>query len=113
MWAYLNTPLRAMNKMSYSLAFDFEVVIPLGVNLPIIRTKAYDDNNNSEVLAWDLDLFDKRRENVLIRMANYQKQLTKSYNQKVQHREFVVDDLISRKVVGNTKDQTNKKLGSN
>ena len=46
-------------------------------------------------------------------MADYQKQLAKTYNQKVQHREFLVGDLILRKVVGNTKDPTNGKLDPN
>ena len=46
-------------------------------------------------------------------MANYQKQLAKSYNQKVQHREFVVGELILRKVVENTKDTADGKLGPN
>ena len=50
---------------------------------------------------------------MLIRMADYQKQLAKIYNQKVQHREFLVGELILRKVVGNTKDQANKKFGPN
>ena len=46
-------------------------------------------------------------------MVNYQKQLAKLYNQKVQLREFVVDDLILRKVFENIKDPTNGKLGPN
>ena len=46
-------------------------------------------------------------------MASYQKQLTKTYNQKVQHREFLVGDLVFRKVIGNTKDPVDKKLGPN
>ena len=46
-------------------------------------------------------------------MANYQKQLAKSYNQKVQHREFVVGDLVLRKVVENNKDSTDRMLRPN
>ena len=55
-------------------------------------------------LAGDLDLAKERRKNGLIRMASYQQQLTKTYNQKVQHKEFLVGNLILRNVVGNTKD---------
>ncbi|GFZ15730.1 hypothetical protein Acr_25g0001390 [Actinidia rufa] len=77
------------------------------------RTEAYYANHNEEVLAQDLDLMDERKENVLIRMADYQKQLTKTYNQKVQHREFSVSDLVLRKVVGNTKNPADGKLGPN
>ena len=92
-----------MNEMPYSLVFYFAVVIPLEIGLPIIQTEAYDDNNNVEILiARNLDLADEQRENALVWMANYQKQLVKIYNQKVQHIEFSVGDLILRKIVGNT-----------
>ncbi|GFZ00580.1 hypothetical protein Acr_14g0002150 [Actinidia rufa] len=105
------TPQKATNKMPYSLAFGFKAIIPLEVSLPTIRTEAYDVGHNEEVLARDLDLAEERRENALIRMADYQKQLAKTYNQKVQHKEFLVGDLVLRKVVGNTKDPADGKLG--
>ncbi|GFY93006.1 hypothetical protein Acr_08g0014020 [Actinidia rufa] len=73
------------------------------VSLPTIRTGAYDTTHNNE-LARDLDLAEKRRDNTVIRMADYQKQLAKSFNQKVQRREFAIGDLILKKVVRNTKD---------
>ena len=59
--------------MPYYLAFGFKAVISLEVSLPTVRTKAYDASHNEEVLARDLDLVEERRENVLIRMVDYQK----------------------------------------
>ena len=35
------------------------------------------------------------------------------YNQKVQHKEFFIGDLILKKVVENTKDMVDGKLGPN
>ena len=113
LWAYRTTPRKATNETPYSLAFGFEAVIPLEVGLPTIRTEAYNTSNNNEVLARDLDLAEERRENALIRMADYQKQLAKSFNQKVQRREFEVGSLVLRRVVGNTKDPTDGKLAPN
>ncbi|GFS42838.1 hypothetical protein Acr_00g0081980 [Actinidia rufa] len=113
LWAYRTTTRKATNEMPYSLAFGFEVVIPLEVGLPTIRTEAYDTSHNNEVLARDVDLAEERRDNALIRMVDYQKQLAKSFNQKVQRREFKVGNLVLRKVVGNTKDPTDSKLGPN
>ena len=113
LWAYRTTPRKATNETPYSLAFGFEAVIPLEVGLPTIRTDAYDASHNNEVLARDLDLAEERRDNAFIKMADYQKQLAKSFNQKVQRREFGVGDLVLRKVVGNTKDPTDGKLGPN
>ena len=84
--------------------FRFKALISLEVGLPTIRTKAYKKTNNFEVLARDLNLAKERRENVLVRMANYQKQLAKTYNRKVQHKEFSIGKIVLRKVIGNTKD---------
>ncbi|GFS29078.1 hypothetical protein Acr_00g0005240 [Actinidia rufa] len=91
----------------------FEAIIPLEVGLPTIRTEAYNTSHNNEVLARDLDLAKERMENALIRMPDYQKQLAKSFNQKVQWREFELGSLVLRKVIGNTKDPTDGKLGPN
>ena len=46
-------------------------------------------------------------------MASYQKQLAKTYNQKVQCKEFLIGDLILRKIIENTKDLVDKKLSPN
>ena len=35
-WAYRTTPRKATNKTPYALAFEFEVIIPLEVDFPII-----------------------------------------------------------------------------
>ena len=113
LWAYRTTSRKATNEMPYVLAFGLETVIPLVVGLPTIRTEAYNANHNEEVLAQDQDLAKERRENALIRMTDYQKQLAKIYNQKVQHRDFTMGDLVLRKVIGNTKDPAEGKLGPN
>ena len=84
MWT---TPRKATNEMPYSLTFIFKVKTSLEVDLPTIRTEAYEASYSEEVLARDLDLANERRENALIQMDDYQKQLAKTYNQKVQHRE--------------------------
>ena len=82
-------------------------------SLPTIRIETYDVSHNEEVLARALDLANEQIENALIRMADYQKQLAQTYNQKIQHKQFLVRDLVLRKVVGNTKDPTDGKLGLN
>ena len=78
----------------YSLAFGFKATIRLEVELPTIWIEAYDDKHNSKVLAWDIDLAEKIRENALIRIVSYQQQLSKTYNQKVHHKEFMVGELV-------------------
>ncbi|XP_057484915.1 uncharacterized protein LOC130771317 [Actinidia eriantha] len=74
LWAYRTTLRKATNETPYSLAFGFEAVIPLEVGLPTIRKEAYDLTHNNNVLARDLDLAEEKRDNALIRMADYQNQ---------------------------------------
>ena len=52
-------------------------------------------------------------ESALIRMADYHKKLAKTYNQKVQHIQFSIGDLILKNVIANTKNPANGKLGPN
>ena len=111
--AYQTTPWKTANKMPYSLALGFNAIIPLKVSLLTIQTETYDANDNEEVIARDLDLADERIENALIWMTDYQKQLAKTYNQKGQHREFLVGNLVLRKVIGNTKDSEDRTLRLN
>ena len=80
MWAYRITPRKVTNEMPYTLAFGFKTVIHLKVGLPTIRTETYDVSHNEEVLTWELNLVYERRENALIRMSDYQKELAKTYN---------------------------------
>ena len=47
----------------------------------------------------------------MIRLASYQQQLKKGYNKNVQPRSFQQGDLVLRKVLGNTKNPNDGKLG--
>lgn len=49
----------------------------------------------------------------LIRLANYQQKLAQRYDKNVKPREFVVGNLVLRKVVGSMKDQSLQKLAPN
>ena len=49
----------------------------------------------------------------MIRLASYQQQLKKGYNENVRPRSFQQGDLVLRKVLGNTKNPNDGKLGPN
>ena len=49
----------------------------------------------------------------MIRLAFYQQQLKKGYNKNVGPRSFQKGDLVLRKVLSNTKNPNNGKLGPN
>ena len=64
-------------------------------------------------MRFQLDMAEESREQVLIRLSHYQAQLARFYNKRVHLRQLGVGDLVLRKVMGNTKDPADGKLGPN
>ena len=56
---------------------------------------------------------EENQEMAKIRLADYQQKLAQRYDRKVKSREFIARDLVLRKVVGNMKDQSSRKLAPN
>lgn len=108
LWAYQTTPRSSTGETSYSLAYGTEAVIPLEVGLPTNRTILVKSRGNDNALARELDLAEEKRECTLVKLASYKEQLMRSYNKKVNPREFNVGDLVLRKVLRNTKVKTDR-----
>ena len=113
LWAYRTTPRSSTGETPYSLAFGTEAVIPLETGLPTIRTELMESGGNDQALQLSLDLAEEKRERALVRLASYQEQLMRTYNKKVDPRQFKVGDFVLRKVLPNTKVRTDGKLGPN
>ena len=60
-----------------------------------------------------LDLLEEVRTTAEQRLAQYQDLMAKYYNSRIKHRDFKVEDLILRKVMGTAKDPAQGKLGLN
>lgn len=86
--------------MSYSLAYGTEAVIPLEVGPPTNWTALVESGGNDNALARELDFAEEKWE-----QAWRLEKLMRSFNTKVSPKEFGVDDLVLRKVLGNTKGQ--------
>ena len=95
------------------LFFCSKAVIPLEIGLPTLRTSEWDPTKNDLAQSQALDLLEERREQAMIRLASYQQQLKKGYNKNVRPRSFQQGDLVLRKVLGNTKNLNDGKLGPN
>ena len=48
-----------------------------------------------------------------IKLASYQQQMRKGYEKNIRPRSFQVSDLVLRKVMANTRNASDKKLGPN
>ena len=79
------------------------------------------DNSNYEIRrrrerkqsSKDLNLLEERRDMATIKLALYQQQMKRGYDKNIRPRNFQVGDLVLRKVMTNTKNPNNGKLGPN
>ena len=71
------------------------------------------EDKNEAAMHLQLDLVDEDRATVEQRLARYQDLMSKHYNAKVRHRDFQIEDLVLRKVIGAAKDPSQGKLGPN
>ena len=102
-----------MGETPFSLAYGSEAVISLEIGLPTLRTSEWEPTRNDLAQSQALDLLEERREQAIIKLDSYQQQLKKGYNKNVRPRSFQQGDLVLRKVLGNTKNPTDGKLGPN
>ena len=61
----------------------------------------------------DLNLLEERRDMATIRLASYQQEMKRGYDKNIRPKSFQVGDLVLRKVVTNTKNPNDGKLGPN
>ena len=113
LWAYRTTPRRATGETPYAMAYGVEAVIPLEIGLPTIRTEAFEEGNNEASMSAYLNWAKKKREAALIKLAAYQSQIAKTYNQNVKPRNFAVGELVLKKMLPNMKNPNDGKLGPN
>ena len=113
LYAYRTTPRRSISKTLFSMTFWAEVVIPMEVGLSSMRVACFSLYNNNAYMTEQLDLLEENQEMAKIRLADYQQKLVQRNDRKVKPREFIAGDLVLRRVVGNMKDQSSRKLAPN
>ena len=94
----------------FRLAYESEVVIPAKVELTSYKVENHDENRNDKAICLQLDLVDEVRATAEQRLARYQDLMAKHYNFRIRHRDFQVGDLVLRKVIGVTRDPSQRKL---
>ena len=113
LWAYRMTARTPTGETPFQLTYGSEAVIPTEVGLTSYRVHNHDENKNDEAMRLQLDLVDWIRTAAEQRLARYQDRITKHYNSWIRHRDFQVEDLVLRKVMGAARDPTQGKLGPN
>ena len=95
------------------MTYGAEVVIPLEMRFPMLRTSLFTPDRNDNLLERNLDLIEEQRENAMVQLAYYQQKLKQGYDSSVKLRLLAPGDLVLRKVVGTTKNPAWGKLGPN
>ena len=113
MWTHRTTKRRSMGETPFALAYGVEAVILLEIGLPMIQTTKFDAEENEDNLHKDLNLLEEIRNMATIRLASYHQQMKRRYDQSIRPRSFQVGDLVLQKVVANTKNPNDRKLGPN
>ena len=110
LWANRTTSKVATSQTPYPLVFGTEAMIPIKVVIPIARYLLQNQEDNSRILAQDLDTTDELSDISKIRVAAHQQRITRAYNKIIRIRRFQVGDLVLRKTFQNTKDPGATKL---
>ena len=91
------------------MTYGAEAIIPLESGFPTMRSSGFTPDENEELLKRNLDLIEERRENARVQLAYYQHKLKQGYDMSVKLRPLAPGDLVLRKVLGNTKNPTDRK----
>ena len=111
LWTYRTTPRKSIGETPFSMTYGAEAVIPLENGFLTKRTSTFTLDGNDELLKKNLDLVEEQKENAMVQLAYYQHKLKQGYDMNVKLRPLASGDLILRKVLGNTKNPTWRKLG--
>ena len=75
LWANRTTPRKSTGETPFSMSYGAEVVIPIEMGFPMLRTQSFNPSHNDELLEKSLDLIEERRESAIVQLAYYQHKL--------------------------------------
>ena len=113
LWAYWTTLRRSTRETPFSMTYGAEVMILVEVELPTSWTGPFEVEENNRLLGRHLDLIKENHEVTSVKLTNYQQRICRGYNKGMKCKEFILGDLVLKKVLGNTRDPTWGKLGPN
>ena len=95
------------------MSYGAEVVIPIEIGFPTLRTQSFNPKNNDKLLERSVDLIEERRESAMVQLAYYQHKLKQGYDSRVRLRPLEPGDLVLKKVLGTAKNPAWGKLWPN
>ena len=90
-----------------------EAVIPTEEIIPSPRYQWLGEEDNQNLMNFNLDKIDETRDRASFRLAIHQQKMARYFNKNVRSRTFRIEDWVLRKVFQNTKEHGDGKLGPN
>ena len=94
LWAYRTTRKSATQETLFALAFGTEAVTPVEIGLKSLRIELASVKHNKEALRLNLDLLDEKSDQTLKLTEDYQRKMTRYYDQKVKPMSYKPSDLV-------------------
>ena len=107
------TQKTATRETPFALAFGTEAIAPVEVRIQSPRVELASEEHNDEALCLNLELLDKKREQVQRRTKEYQRKTARYYNQRVKPISYMPGDLVLKKLLPARKNPAHGKLGPN
>nr|GEV03706.1 reverse transcriptase domain-containing protein [Tanacetum cinerariifolium] len=96
LWAHRTMIKSSNGETPFSLTYGSEVVIPVEIGMPTLRTTKVDVIKNNETLGVSLDLLKEKKEHAAIQEAKSKAKMEKYYNARVRNTSFRSRDLVYR-----------------
>lgn len=97
LWAYRTSTRSATGATPFSLVYGSEVVLPVEIQVPSLRTaisNGLEVSENDSARVSELESLDEKRIETLQRLELYQARMARTYNKHVKHRAFKEGDLV-------------------
>ena len=101
LWAYRTTTRTTTRETLFSLAYGYEVVVPMDIGAGSLRRENYDSEQNSILQRCELEFLKEKQCNSQLRIVTYQWLTARYFNSKVRPRRFQVRDCVLRNVLHN------------
>ena len=79
-------------------------MILVEVGIPSLSHETYNQEENHDLICYELDLLEEKRDLTALRTASYKRRSERYFNSKVKEKRFKEGDLVLRKVFPNTKE---------
>nr|KYP40587.1 Retrovirus-related Pol polyprotein from transposon 17.6 [Cajanus cajan] len=113
LWTYRCTPQSTMQETPYRLTYGDDAMIPVKVRETSHRRQVFNNEQNTQEIAADLDLIDELRDKAQIHEEACKLRASRRYNTRVRPRSFRVGDLVWRLLGEARRDVSEGKLAPN